>query len=101
MVSKRSNTQERPVLWCDERASIFWRGSMYHNDSQAQRTYQFSFNAQSGSWVDKRVFFQFGLGDGFPDGMCVSEQGILYVAMWNFSCIERLTLWSLSTSKSG
>ena len=78
---------------------VFFGGSMYHNDSQAQRIYQFSFNAQSGSWVDKRVFFQFGLGDGFPDGMCVSEQGILYVAMWNGSCIERFDLMSLSTSK--
>ena len=78
---------------------VFFGGSMYHNDSQAQRIYQFSFNARRGSWVDKRVFFQFGLSDGFPDGMCVSEQGILYVAMWNGSCIERFDLKSLSNSK--
>lgn len=78
---------------------VFFGGSMYHNDSQAQRIYQFSFNARRGSWVDKRVFFQFGPGDGFPDGMCVSEQGILYVAMWNGSCIERFDLKSLSNSK--
>ena len=59
MVSNRSNTQERPVLWC-EYLPIFFDATMYHNDSQAFGFINFSFNAQSGSWVDKRVFFQFG-----------------------------------------
>ena len=78
---------------------VFFGGTMYHNDSQAQQIYQFSFDEDNGRWVDKRVFFQFGPGEGFPDGMCVSEEGILYVAMWGGACIERFDLNSLSISK--
>ncbi|HEY6663015.1 MAG TPA: SMP-30/gluconolactonase/LRE family protein [Sphingomicrobium sp.] len=61
---------------------------MYHNDSARQVTYAFDID-QAGQAVNRRVFLQFGPGDGYPDGMTVDADGCLWIAFWDGWCIRR------------
>jgi D-xylonolactonase len=61
---------------------------MYHNDSGRQVTYAFDVDAE-GKAANRRVFLQFGPGDGYPDGMTVDSEGCLWIAFWDGWCIRR------------
>ena len=52
---------------------------MYHNDSARQVVYAFDMDL-SGKPGERRVFMQFGPGDGYPDGMTVDAEGCLWIA---------------------
>ena len=61
---------------------------MYHNDSARQVTYAFDIGAD-GKAANRRVFLQFGAGDGYPDGMTVDEEGCLWIAFWDGWAVRR------------
>src|SRR5215218_2328828 len=61
---------------------------MYHNDSARQVTYAFDMDS-SGKAVQRRVFMQFGPGDGYPDGMTVDAEGSLWIAFWDGWAVRR------------
>ena len=61
---------------------------MYHNDSARQVTYAFDLDAD-GNAADRRVFLQFGPGDGYPDGMTVDCDGCLWIAFWDGWAVRR------------
>jgi sugar lactone lactonase YvrE len=61
---------------------------MYENDSARQVTYAFELHAD-GNVTNRRVFLQFGRGDGYPDGMIVDSEGCLWIAFWDGWCIRR------------
>jgi sugar lactone lactonase YvrE len=61
---------------------------MYHNDSARQVTYAFDLDA-AGNASHRRVFLQFGPGDGYPDGMTVDADGCLWIAFWDGWCVRR------------
>jgi sugar lactone lactonase YvrE len=61
---------------------------MYHNDSARQVTYALDVDS-SGNAASRRVFLQFGKGDGFPDGMTVDSEGCLWIAFWDGWCLRR------------
>lgn len=63
---------------------------MYHNDTGRQVTYAFDVDA-AGRALDRRVFIQFGPGDGYPDGMTVDTEGCLWIAFWGASCVRRFS----------
>jgi sugar lactone lactonase YvrE len=64
--------------------------TMYHTDSALQRIYAFDL-AGDGSASSRRVFVQFGEGDGYPDGMTVDDEDCLWVAFWDGWCVRRLS----------
>lgn len=64
--------------------------TMYHTDSALQRIYAFDLD-ESGSVSGRRVFAQFGEGDGYPDGMTVDAEGCLWIAFWDGWCLRRLS----------
>ena len=43
----------------------------------------------AGKAANRRIFLQFGEGDGFPDGMTVDSQGCLWIALWDGWCVRR------------
>jgi sugar lactone lactonase YvrE len=61
---------------------------MYHNDSARQVTYAFDIDS-AGNTGNRRVFLQFGEGDGFPDGMTVDSEGCLWIAFWDGWSVRR------------
>ena len=64
--------------------------TMYHNDSARQLIYAFDLDAD-GQPSNRRVFAQFGDGDGYPDGMTVDAEGCLWVAFWDGWCVRRVS----------
>jgi xylono-1,5-lactonase len=63
---------------------------MYHNDTARQVTYAFDLR-EDGHASNRRVFLQFGPGDGNPDGMTVDAEGCLWIAFWGGSCVRRFS----------
>jgi sugar lactone lactonase YvrE len=63
---------------------------MYHNDSARQVTYVFDLD-RDGTPSNRRVFLQFGEGDGYPDGMTVDSEGHLWIAFWDGWCVRRFS----------
>jgi D-xylonolactonase len=64
--------------------------TMYHTDSALQRIYAFDL-AADGSAGNRRVFAEFGKGEGYPDGMTVDAEDCLWVAIWDGWCVRRLS----------
>jgi D-xylonolactonase len=62
--------------------------TMYHNDSALQRVYAFDL-AGDGTATGRRVFAQFGEGEGYPDGMTVDSEDCLWIAFWDGWCLRR------------
>jgi sugar lactone lactonase YvrE len=64
--------------------------TMYESDSSLQVTYAFDLDA-TGNAANRRIFIQFGKGDGYPDGMTVDAEGCLWIAFWDGWCIRRIS----------
>lgn len=63
--------------------------TLYHADSARQQVYRFDVDAD-GSVGERRLFAQFRVGEGYPDGMTVDAQGCLWIAFWDGWCVRRL-----------
>ncbi|HEY0845543.1 MAG TPA: SMP-30/gluconolactonase/LRE family protein [Noviherbaspirillum sp.] len=63
--------------------------TLYHNDSVNGRVYAFDFDLESGTVSNKRVFLQFSMEDGSPDGMTTDAEGGLWIAHWGASKVTR------------
>ena len=64
--------------------------TMYHTDSALQLVYAFDL-AEDGSVSGRRLFRQFGPGEGYPDGMTVDSEDCLWIAFWDGWCLRRLS----------
>lgn len=63
-------------------------GRMYHTDSGLQTIFAFDLD-ENGEATGKRVFAQFGAGQGHPDGMTVDAEDCVWVAFWDGWCVRR------------
>ena len=61
---------------------------MYHNDSARQVTYVFDLDGE-GNAANRRIFAEYGEGDGYPDGMTVDAEGCVWIAFWDGWCVRR------------
>lgn len=64
--------------------------TLYHTDSGRQTIYAFDLDL-AGNATNRRVFCQFGEGDGYPDGMTVDAEDCLWVAFWDGWCVRRIS----------
>jgi D-xylonolactonase len=67
------------------------RKGLYYTDSFAYEIYLFDYNVEDGSLTNQRVFARFTEDDGFPDGAALDSAGCLWSAIWNGSCVVRLS----------
>jgi sugar lactone lactonase YvrE len=65
------------------------RGRVYFTDSGRQTV--FVARATADGFDEKRVFLQFGPGDGYPDGMDVDRGGNLWIAFWDGAAVRRFS----------
>lgn len=65
------------------------RGRVYITDSARQTI--FVADSDGEKLGEKRVFLQFGAGDGYPDGMEVDAEGALWVAFWDGGEVRRFS----------
>jgi len=61
---------------------------MYHADTDRQTIWQYDFNQASGALSSREVFAKIDKDDGFPDGLCVDAQGLVYVSLFSGSKVR-------------
>ncbi|MCH8489543.1 MAG: SMP-30/gluconolactonase/LRE family protein [Oceanicaulis sp.] len=65
------------------------RGRVYLTDSARQTVFAADLSDGGAGFSNKRVFVQFGEGDGYPDGMETDADGCLWIAFWDGWRIDR------------
>jgi len=70
--------------------------TMYYIDSPTREVAAFSFDPETGALGEKRIAVRYGDLPGIPDGMTVDEEGMLWVAAWDGSRVDR---WDPATGK--
>jgi sugar lactone lactonase YvrE len=60
---------------------------MYFIDSPLKRVDMFDFDLESGNISNRKTIIK--IDDGLPDGMCIDEEGMLWIAHWDGSCVTR------------
>jgi D-xylonolactonase len=65
------------------------RSGLYYADSFAYEIYLFDYDVEDGTLSNRRVFARFDESEGFPDGITVDAEGMLWVALWNGSSLVR------------
>ncbi|GGI43948.1 regucalcin-like protein [Paenibacillus marchantiophytorum] len=56
---------------------------MYYVDSMKKLVYSFDFDAERGQISNPQVLIDFRDEQGFPDGMTIDEEGMLWIAHWD------------------
>lgn len=62
----------------------------YFIDSPDRTIYKFDYDDKTGRIENQRSFFEFGPGDGLPDGMTIDDDGHLWVALYNGFKVVRI-----------
>ncbi|WP_096911845.1 SMP-30/gluconolactonase/LRE family protein [Neobacillus jeddahensis] len=70
--------------------------TMYYIDTPTSQIVAFDFNIEDGSICNERVVVEIPREMGFPDGMTIDEEGMLWVAHWQGFRIGR---WNPFTGK--
>lgn len=69
---------------------------MYHIDTLTKKVSCFNFNIETGDIENPIDIITFPEGEGFPDGMTIDEEGMLWIAHWGGSKVSR---WNPKTGK--
>ncbi|MCI0392420.1 MAG: SMP-30/gluconolactonase/LRE family protein [Acidobacteria bacterium] len=62
---------------------------MYYVDSPTRVVSAFDYDKASGEISNRRAAIQIPDGMGFPDGMTIDEEGMLWIAMWDGAMVGR------------
>lgn len=65
------------------------RGKMYYIDSPTCQVVSFDFDFEAGSIGDSSVAVSIPKEHGFPDGMCIDAEGMLWIAHWGGANVSR------------
>ena len=70
---------------------LAWHGAaFYHIDTPTKRIRRFDYDAARASISQPTVIADFEDQPGSPDGMCVDEQGMLWIALWGGGAVVRI-----------
>jgi len=78
---------------------IVWsldRDLMYYIDTPTREIAVFAYDDPTGAIANRRVAVRFPAGHGWPDGMTMDAEGLLWVAEWDGACVSR---WDPATGK--
>lgn len=71
---------------------IVWtadRKRMYYNDTPTLTVQVFDYNDETGDISNRSIAFNIPGGHGYPDGMSIDAEGMLWIAMWGTGSINR------------
>lgn len=71
-------------------------GTMYYIDSMTRRVAAYDFEAETGSLSNGRTVVTIAPDGGYPDGMSVDEEGMLWIAQWDGWQVSR---WNPATGE--
>lgn len=63
---------------------------MYYIDSMSQKIVAYTYDKVRGDISDPEVVVKIDSTEGTPDGMCVDEEGMLWVALWDGGKVIRI-----------
>jgi len=63
--------------------------TMYYTDSGTKRVDAYDYNVDNGDITNLRTVIQLGEDDGFPDGMTIDKEGMIWLAQWGAFCVCR------------
>jgi len=70
---------------------------MYYIDSPLKEVYQYDFDVETGEISNRRVIIRFHDKKwGYPDGMTIDNEGMLWIACWEGACVTR---WNPDTGE--
>ena len=73
---------------------LAWTGdqkSFYYIDSPTRRVDVFDCDMAAGTVSNRQTAFELPDGMGYPDGMCIDNEGMLWVALWQGWGVARFT----------
>ena len=70
--------------------------TMYYIDTPTKKVKAFDFNSTSGDISNQRVVIDFPENEGFPDGMNIDSEGMLWIAHWGGGQVSR---WNPNTGE--
>lgn len=70
--------------------------TMYYIDTPTRRVDQFDYDKKTGTLSNRRTAVDFPSDVGFPDGMTVDAEGMIWIAHWGGSQVSR---WNPNTGK--
>jgi sugar lactone lactonase YvrE len=63
--------------------------TMYYIDTATQMVVAYEYDLERGAIANRRVAIQVPVGHGYPDGMTIDADGMLWVAHWGGACVTR------------
>ncbi|RFM26892.1 SMP-30/gluconolactonase/LRE family protein [Deminuibacter soli] len=63
--------------------------TLYYIDSYEYAVRAYDFNLETGMLSNKRMVVKMTEQGVLPDGMCIDEEGMLWVAIWGGGCVNR------------
>ncbi len=83
MDADRSVTKIESNICCSN--GICWspdRSTMYHVDSSPRRVFAYDYDLETGKVANRRVVIQLEEDQGYPDGMTMDNEGMIWLAHW-------------------
>ncbi|NPA37300.1 MAG: SMP-30/gluconolactonase/LRE family protein [Chlorobi bacterium] len=63
--------------------------TMYYIDTPEKKVFAFDFDNETGEISNKRTAFEIDEKHGYPDGMTIDEEGMLWIAPWGGKAVVR------------
>lgn len=70
--------------------------TMYYIDTHRGNVRAFDYEKATGDITNERVIIEVPDSLGYPDGMTIDEEGMLWIALWSGSCVSR---WNPDTGE--
>jgi len=63
--------------------------TFYYTDTPTREVWAYDYESETGTIQNKRTILSFNESDGYPDGMTIDAEGMLWIAFWDGWKVER------------